>query len=142
MKFLIFITFYLVTFSAHKCSGQIDRFDRGSLIGITWFHSHEEDQKDLRFYRPESYAFTPSRGRTGFQLLSDGSAIYKGIAPNDVPVDRIGKWELSNDNTKLSISIGDKGKPTSDQHFEYLIVSCQEDLLQLQSVDLGANQAK
>lgn len=116
MKFLIFIAFYLVVFSAQKCNRQIDRFDSGSLIGITWYHSHEEDMNDLKFYRPKSYPFPPSKGRTGFQLLSDGSAIYKGIAPNDVPADRIGTWELSNDDTKLSINIGSKGKPTSDQY--------------------------
>jgi hypothetical protein len=41
-----------------------------------WLHSYEEDTETEAVYRPESYAFPPSRGpRPGFELRPDGSCI-------------------------------------------------------------------
>ena len=142
MKYLVFIALYLVTFSAQKCGAQADQFNREIVVGITWYHSHEEDREDLKFYRPESYSFPPSRGRTGFKLLPDGSAIYKSIGPNDVPRDNKANWELSKDSTNLLLTIHNRASPNDSQRFEYKVVSCQENLVQLKSVDLDSKQTK
>lgn len=58
-----------------------------------WLHSHEEDTETVKVYRPEGYAFPPSRGRTGFDILEDGTLIHIGIAPTNGSLEVIGHWE-------------------------------------------------
>src|SRR5690242_6845650 len=54
-----------------------------ALVGKTWLHSHEDDRGDTIVYRPNSYDFPRSRGRTGFMLEADGSVRQYIIAPTD-----------------------------------------------------------
>lgn len=68
--------------------------ERGFLIG-RWIHSHEEDRPGEMVFRPASYAFPPSRGRSGFELRADGSATEIGISPRDGQVERTGSWQLA-----------------------------------------------
>lgn len=59
-----------------------------------WLHSHEEDTPTHRVYRPASYAFPPSRGRSGFELRPDGSVTQIGISPRDGASEQAGTWAL------------------------------------------------
>ena len=68
-----------------------------------WLHSYEEDTETEAVYRPESYAFPPSRGpRPGFELRPDGSCILFGIAPTDAPTTETGRWNLNGDARVLT----------------------------------------
>lgn len=60
----------------------------------TWLHSHEEDHGDTLVYRPNTYAFPPSRGRTGFQVEANGALTQFDIAPTDGLEAHKGKWRV------------------------------------------------
>ncbi len=63
------------------------------LVG-TWRHSHEEDTATEAVYRPDSYAFPPSRGRMGFTFRLDGSCTAIGISPRDGPAPEECHWRV------------------------------------------------
>jgi hypothetical protein len=65
-----------------------------SLLNQSWLHSHEEDTTDEMVFRPSTYKFPPSRGRTGFELRPDGSARVLGIAQTDAPQEQQGTWTI------------------------------------------------
>ena len=46
--------------------------DGFKIISKFWIHSYEEDTEDVRVYRPRSYDFPLSRGRTGFEIKKNG----------------------------------------------------------------------
>ena len=48
-----------------------------------WIHSHEEDTPGIAIYRPREYEFPPARGRTGFDFIASGKAVYYDIADSD-----------------------------------------------------------
>jgi hypothetical protein len=64
------------------------------LLHRAWLHSHEEDSKGRTVFRPSSYTFPPSRGRTGFELRPDGTLLETGIGPTDRRTGSTGKWTL------------------------------------------------
>jgi hypothetical protein len=64
------------------------------VLARTWLHSHEEDTPGHAVYRPESFAFPPSRGRSGFQLGPDGTMLRISPGPADKTSVRPGRWEL------------------------------------------------
>jgi hypothetical protein len=69
-----------------------------SIVGQRWLHSHEEDTANEMVFRPATYSFGPSRGRTGFELRPDGSALAIGIARADGPQEVEAKWSLEGGN--------------------------------------------
>jgi hypothetical protein len=69
-----------------------------NIFGRRWLHSHEEDTPTEMVFRPASYSFPPSRGRTGFELRPDGSALAIGIAPADGLQEGEAKWSLDGEN--------------------------------------------
>jgi hypothetical protein len=75
-------------------------FDRNSLHQ-QWVHSHEEDTETGMVFRPASFAFPPSRGRTAFTLKPDGSLVEIGIGPTDRRLESQGIWKLEDDNSLL-----------------------------------------
>jgi hypothetical protein len=75
-----------------------------------WVHSHEEDTETERVFRPASFAFPRSRGRSAMALKSDGSLVETGPGPIDRPQEGQGSWKLAEDNT-LSIHETGKKKP-------------------------------
>jgi hypothetical protein len=82
---------------------QIDR----SAVQREWVHSHEEDSGGEQVFRPASYAFPPSRGRSGLDLRSDGSYGESGPGPTDRPEETgAGTWELDGDVLKLRTADG------------------------------------
>ena len=91
-----------------------------------WIHSHEDDQGDVKAYRPDTYEFPPARGRSGFTVKENGEFIQHNIHPADrgtVPVN--GKWEANPVNKTLKISLEDK---TS---YQIEIVSLEDDMLKV-----------
>jgi hypothetical protein len=65
-----------------------------------WLHSHEEDTDTERVYRPASFSFPRSRGRTGFELRPDKTLVDVGIAPTDAPRELAGTWDLQGEGEK------------------------------------------
>lgn len=70
------------------------------LVG-TWINSHEEGRDGVQVFRTAEYEFPPSRGRTSFTLLADGSAITGQPGPDDRGVTGDGSWKV--DGTVLTI---------------------------------------
>ncbi len=60
----------------------------------TWLHAHEEDHGDTLVFRPNTYAFKPSRGRTGFEIGANGELTQYDIAPTDGLEKRLGRWRV------------------------------------------------
>jgi hypothetical protein len=72
-----------------------------------WVHSHEEDTETERVFRPASFAFPRSRGRSAMALKPDGGLVETGIGPTDRPQESLETWKLEGDDT---LSIYEKGK--------------------------------
>jgi len=78
------------------------------IVDRSWIHSHEEDSGDETTYRPASFAFPPSRGRHGFALRSDGTAVLMGPDPGDRAAQETATWQIENaDSLVLRSSSGD-----------------------------------
>lgn len=58
-----------------------------------WVHSHEEDSATEMVFRPATFKFPRSRGRTGFELHADGSLVDHGIGPADASAVTAGTWQ-------------------------------------------------
>lgn len=69
-----------------------------SLLYRHWVHSREEDAGGANVYRPAEYDFPPARGRTGFELHSDGCLTERGIGPTDRSTKTAGTWRLEDGN--------------------------------------------
>lgn len=66
------------------------------LIG-TWRHSHEEDTAEGEVYRPDTFAFPPARGRTGYTFRADRTCTYLGISPRDGTARDTCRWTVDED---------------------------------------------
>src|SRR5438067_12757887 len=78
-----------------------------AILQRRWVHSHEEDTDTDEVFRPASYAFPPSRGRSAFELHPDGSYSESAPGPTDVPeAGGGGRWELDADGLKLRMADG------------------------------------
>jgi hypothetical protein len=66
-----------------------------------WMHSHEEDSEDEAVYRPSSWRFPASRGRSGFELRADGTATRLAPGAADRPQEAAGRWRLEADDLVL-----------------------------------------
>ena len=98
---------------------------RTCLLGA-WMHSHEEDTADVEVYRPMAYPFPPARGRSGFEFLDDGKAVYIGIAATDGPRDVAGRWEIEAPDT-VRVTVEDERIQPMVLH----VLSCDRDRLTL-----------
>ncbi len=58
-----------------------------------WLHSHEEDEGDVRVYRPAGYDLPPARGRRGIEFRPDGELLVYAPGPADKPVATPGRME-------------------------------------------------
>lgn len=96
------------------------------MLQQTWLHSHEEDQGEILTYRPNTYDFLPSRGRTGFTFNEDNSFIQYEIAPTDGLEERLGKWRMiGRDQIKISF------EEETFQDFVLEIVTLEPNLLRV-----------
>jgi hypothetical protein len=77
-----------------------------SVLHRSWVHSHEEDTDTELVFRPASYAFPPSRGRSALDLHSDGSYGESAPGPTDRPAETEGTWTLGGDELKLQAADG------------------------------------
>jgi hypothetical protein len=99
---------------------------RLGMLQQTWLHSHEEDQGEILTYRPNTYDFPPSRGRTGFTFNEDGAFIQYEIAPTDGLEERLGTWKLAGrDQIRVSFAEG------THQDFLLEIVTIEPNLLRV-----------
>jgi len=73
-----------------------------------WVHSHEEDSDTEMVFRPASYDFPRSRGRTSFDLSPDGKLIEGGIGPTDRSEKSAGTWQLEAGKLAFYHGSGDK----------------------------------
>lgn len=96
----------------------------------TWLHAHEEDQGDVQVYRPNTYAFPPSRGRTGFQFDHNGLFTQLDIAPTDGLESHKGQWKAEG-STRVRISLDDK----KDPDYSLEIVSLEKGVLKVRRVE-------
>ena len=91
-----------------------------------WMHSHEEDTAEVAVYRPVSYTFPPARGRTGYEFLADGKAVYFGIAATDGSSQTPGRWETEAPD-KVRVTVEDEAIQPIVLH----VLSCDPDKLTL-----------
>jgi hypothetical protein len=89
-----------------------------------WVHSHEEDTDAEMVFRPATFKFPPSRGRTSFDLKPDGTLVESGIGPDDRRLGTTGSWKLENENT-LAFYTGSQSAP----HRVMRIASADKDRL-------------
>ncbi|MBF9253404.1 hypothetical protein I2I11_08880 [Pontibacter sp. 172403-2] len=99
-----------------------------SLLGKTWLHSYEEDEGDITVYRPNTYDFPPSRGRTGFALEPGGVIRRFEIAPTDGLEEHEGSWLLTEKNL-LEVHMKDSQAPP--QNYTIEIVSLEDGVLKV-----------
>lgn len=127
MRLFTILTFLGILFLAATCTRS--NINLRKLEG-TWLHAHEEDQEGVLVYRPNTYAFPPSRGRTGFAFDRAGLFTQYDIAPTDGLEGHEGTWKLDGDNTVL-ISLDAKQEP--DYRLE--IVSLENNVLKVRRLD-------
>ncbi|WP_242693116.1 hypothetical protein [Sabulibacter ruber] len=118
MKQFFLLGLVVLVLMGAKCGEGTDL--PAAVYGQTWLHSHEEDSADVRTYRPNTFDFPPSRGRTGFMLQPDGSFMRYGIAPTDGLEEQPGKWEGKGKNLLRITFDNPKHKP---EELEVLSVS-------------------
>lgn len=80
------------------------------LVDKPWLHSHEEDTADEMIFRPASFAFPPSRGRSGFVLQPGGTAVLTGPDPSDRPSDRPATWQIEGGERLVLQGPGDSAR--------------------------------
>ncbi|GAB2960197.1 hypothetical protein GCM10027048_29690 [Hymenobacter coalescens] len=97
-----------------------------NLLTRTWLHAHEEDQGDVHVYRPNTYNFPPSRGRTGFAFEQNGLFTQYDIAPTDGVEGRKGQWSVVDEHT-VRIALADK----KDPDYQLEIVSLDDNVLKV-----------
>ena len=89
-----------------------------------WVHSHEEDTEGERVFRPASFAFPPSRGRSAFELRADGSFAESAPGPTDRPEETEGgRWKLEGDRD-MHLVIADPAQPTRTMIVEVPSTTC------------------
>ena len=124
MKYLVLLLFVCCLLTGATCHRATDRHQ--ALYDKTWLHSNEEDGPDYQVYRPNTYNFPPSRGRTGFALEKEGQFRLYTIAPTDGLEEHKGEWKLVNNNL-LRISFPEK----EVQGFDLELISISEDVLKV-----------
>ncbi len=98
--------------------------DKTAYLTKEWVHSHEEDSNGVTVYRPPSFAFPLSRGRSSMHLKKDGTLLETGPGATDRPEDSAGTWTLEA-GSMLSLSRNKQAKA------KYEIVSASADKLEL-----------
>ncbi len=66
---------------------------RRALLG-TWWRVPEEEAGGAAVYRREGTPLPPARGRDGFTLQEDGSALLRGSGPTDRSTKTDSRWQL------------------------------------------------
>ena len=123
-KYVTVLCLICLALVSNKCKKREDM--QMQLLQKTWLHSHEDDQGDIRTYRPNTYDFPPSRGRTGFTFEKDGTYKQYDIAPTDGLEEHTGRWEAKDDD-KIKIMFNQKDQ----QPYEIEIISVEPNMLKI-----------
>jgi hypothetical protein len=129
MRLFTLLACLSVALLAATCRPNTSSAPQFQQLHRTWLHAQEEDQGDVLVYRPNTYSFPPSRGRTGFSFDPNGLFTQFDIAPTDGLEGRKGTWKPENSHT-LHIALDDKRDP--DYSLE--IVSLEKDVLKVRRV--------
>ena len=130
MRLLTLLVSLSVLLLAGTCQPDAKTATQMKQLERTWLHAHEEDQGDVQVYRPNTYAFPPSRGRTGFTFDHNGLFTQLDIAPTDGLESHKGKWIAENDHM-LRISLDDQKEPP----YKLEIISMADDLLKVRRIE-------
>lgn len=101
----------------------------------TWLQAQEETHGDTLVYRPNTYKFEPSRGRTGFTIKPAGRFTEFDIAPTDGLIGHDGTWTALNPN-HLRIHLADNSAPD----YTLKILSLRKNVLELQRQQSSTTQ--
>lgn len=104
------------------------------LLQKVWLHSYEEDEGDVLAFRPNTYDFPPSRGRTGFTLEKGGIIRQYEIAPTDGLEELTGYWEFANKNNIL-VKLNDS--TDLEQNYQFEIISLKDEVLKVKRLPLS-----
>ncbi len=99
-----------------------------ALLGKTWLHSFEEDEGEITVYRPNTYDFAPSRGRTGFELEKGNVIKRYEIAETDGLQEQTGHWTFAGKNT---INVRFEGNDKPEESYSFEIVSLKDEVLKI-----------
>jgi hypothetical protein len=88
-----------------------------------WIHSHEEDTKDKKIYRPSNFKFPPARGRDGFAIKENGNFILYGIGATDKREEIHGSFKFDSNNLHIDLT------STMQKSYTMTIISCDENQL-------------
>ncbi|SFG85655.1 hypothetical protein [Pontibacter chinhatensis] len=102
------------------------------LAGKVWLHSFEEDEEGLWVYRPNTYDFPPSRGRTGFSAEAGGVFKRYEIAPADGLQEETGEWTHLKKNL-VEVRMAEGSNPPLEYRIE--IVSISDSLLKVKRLE-------
>ena len=111
----IFLFFYLSIMTAYN----------EDCIYKYWIHSHEEDTKDKKVYRPSTFEFPQSRGRDGFDIRENGEFILYIMGPTDRPEKIFGNFTIASNNLNVELV-------SIQKSYTMTILSCDENLLVIQ----------
>ena len=99
------------------------------IYNKTWLHAVEEDSADFLVYRPNTYSFPPSRGRTGFSLDANGTFRLLSIAPTDGLEEHPGRWKMQKKDLMQVTFPGEK-----PEGFYLEIISASPELLKIKRI--------
>ncbi|MBD1910043.1 MULTISPECIES: hypothetical protein [unclassified Leptolyngbya] len=92
-----------------------------------WVHSREEDQGDIRVYRPITYAFPPARmPRDGLEFRQNGEFIRYQPGPSDRSVPTQGQWRTPTENV-VEVQFSEQ----SATPYRLAIVECDGQILKV-----------
>lgn len=112
--------------------------DVTELISRKWWNSYEDerDPNNEKCYRPSTFDFPASRGRTGFEFNPNGTFSYNYPGPTDIPTSDKGRWQrLSEDRIKVKF---DESKAGRVDEFIINIISIDEEILKIEPLRLMA----
>lgn len=102
-----------------------------SPIYRRWTHSHEEDQGDIRVYRPSDYPLPLARGREGLEFRENGEFIHYQIGPTDRTLAAPGQWTVKETNI-VEIQFPNQ----SGSSYTLTIMECNEQILKVRQTDV------
>ncbi len=103
-----------------QCTSSSDPHELSPVLGVNWVRSNEDDAGDTLAYRPEEYAFPPSRGRGGFRAAASGEFAAFQIAPTDGILEVSGCWEQVENTAALRVTLN------NGQRYTLQIVEIQD----------------
>jgi hypothetical protein len=119
MRLLTLLCCLSVLLLAVTCKTDLRESPQLRYLEGTWLHAHEEDEDNIQVYRPNTYSFGPSRGRTGFSFEHNGLFTQYDIAPTDGLQERKGQWKAESE-TLLRITLDEQDEPSYKLKIETL----------------------